>query len=91
MSNASTYDELQERKYDAHPLLRQIIDRDCHVGISNRAVIRHVIAKLRDGYQAFRDMPSEDRRTLMKQCIDIHKANRAEYRAVMYPRYSDEG
>ncbi|WP_145057318.1 hypothetical protein [Adhaeretor mobilis] len=24
------YDQLQAKKHDAHPIVRQIIDRDCH-------------------------------------------------------------
>ena len=39
MSEQPTYEQLQERKYETHPILRQIIDRDCHVGTSNRAVM----------------------------------------------------
>ena len=81
-----TYDELQERKYAAHPIVRQIIDRDCHVSISNRAVVEHVISKLG---QAFNSMPPTDRRRFLRQCIDIHRANRAEYQAVMYPCYRE--
>ena len=81
-----TYDELQEKKYDAHPIVRQIIDRDCHVSLSNRAVVEHVISKLG---QAFKSMPLTDRHWLFRQCIDIHRANRAEYHAVMHPSYSE--
>lgn len=70
-----------------HPIVKQIIDRDCHVGISNRAVIRHVISKLRHGYQTFRQMPAEDRKELLRQCVERHRENREEYVAVMYPNY----
>ena len=66
-----------------HPIVRQIIDRDCHVGISNRAVIRHVISKLRDGMQTYWSMPRDDRRELLRQCIARHRQNREEYAAVM--------
>lgn len=66
-----------------HPIVRQIIDRDCHVGISNRAVIRHVISKLRDGSRTFRRMPKEQRRELMRQCIARHRQNWEEYVNVM--------
>ncbi len=88
---AKTHDELQERKYDAHPIIRQIIDRDCHVAASNRAMVEHVISKLRNGYQTFISMPPADRRGFLRQCIDIHQANRAEYQDVMYPRYGERG
>ncbi len=70
-----------------HPIVKQIIDRDCHVGISDRAVIRHVISKLRYGYQTFREMPTENRKELLRQCVERHRENREEYIAVMYPNY----
>lgn len=82
------YDTLQAKKYETHPILRQIIDRDCHVSLSNRAVIRHVISKLRDGYHTFSGLPKEERRRFIEQCIQIHQANRAEYEAVMWSRAS---
>lgn len=66
-----------------HPIVRQIVDRDCHVSISNRAVIRHVISKLRGGMQTFREMPKKDRRELMRQCIARHRQNWEEYVNVM--------
>ena len=87
----ATFDELQERKYAAHPIVRQIIDRDCHVAISTRAVVEHVISKLRNGYETFISMPPADRRRFLRQCIDIHQANRAEYQDVMYPRHGETG
>jgi hypothetical protein len=72
---------------EIHPIVRQIIDRDCHVGESNRTVIRHVISKLRGRFSTFRGMPRTDRRLLMQQCIQQHRANRDLYVAVMYPSY----
>lgn len=72
---------------DVHPIVKQIIDRDCHVGESYRTVIRHVVSKLRGGRKTFRAMPRPDRRLLMRQCIQQHHANRELYRAVMYPSY----
>lgn len=72
---------------DVHPIVKQIIDRDCHVGESYRTVIRHVVSKLRGGWNSFRAMSRSDRRFLMRQCIQQHRANRELYRAVMYPSY----
>ncbi|TWT48938.1 hypothetical protein [Botrimarina hoheduenensis] len=83
----SQYDQLQAKKHDAHPIVRQIIDRDCHVAESERAVVRHVIGKLADGYQTFRELPKAERRRFIQGCLDVHHANRAEYEAVMWPRY----
>ena len=51
---------------NVHPIVRQIIDRDCHVSASNRAVMRHVISKLREGYRTFRQLPKAERRQLLQ-------------------------
>ena len=66
-----------------HPIIRQIIDRDCHVGTSNRDVVGHVISKLRDGYRTFRELPLADRQQLIEQCIQHHASNLHEYLEVM--------
>lgn len=66
-----------------HPIIRQIIDRDCHVAESNRKVIRHVISKMREGMQSFRSMPRADRREFLKQCVERHRQNRELYATVM--------
>ena len=70
-----------------HPIVKQIIDRDCHVGLPNREVIRHVISRLKDGYATYRSMSRADRRLLMQQCMQRHRENRELYVAVMYPNY----
>ena len=75
------------QQIEVHPIVRQIIDRDCHVGESYRTVIRHVVSKLRGGHQTFPGMQKADRRLLMRQCIEQHRANRELYVAVMYPNY----
>lgn len=87
----SDYERLQAKKRDAHPIVRQIIDRDCHVAEPDRAVLRHVISKLRDGYQTFRGLPKPQRRRFIEDCLAVHWANRAEYEAVMWPRYESPG
>ena len=78
---------MDSQQIEVHPIVRQIIDRDCHVGESYRTVIRHVVSKIRGGYETFRGMPKADRRLLMQQCIQQHRANRELYVAVMYPNY----
>lgn len=70
-----------------HPIVKQVIDRDCHVAESNRTVIRHVISKLRGGWQTFSSLSKSDRRQLMQQCVQQHRDNRELYRAVMFPNY----
>ncbi len=72
---------------EVHPIVARIINRDCHVGSSYRSVIRHVVSKLRHGQETFRAMPREDRRMLMRQCIQQHRENRKLYQEVMYPSY----
>lgn len=66
-----------------HPIVRQIIDRDCHVSLTNRQVIRHVVSKLKDGFRTYRAMPQRDRRTLLRQCIACHRQNVRLYIDVM--------
>ena len=75
------------QQIEVHSIVRQIIDRDCHVGESYRTVIRHVVSKLRGGHNTFRGMPRADRCLLMQECIQQHRANRELYVAVMYPNY----
>ena len=81
------FDALAEKKHSTHPITRQIIDRECHVGLSNRAVFRLVISHLIEGYKTYRSIPKESRRKLLQERIDIHRYNQAEYQAVMYPSY----
>jgi len=66
-----------------HPIIRQIIDRDCHVGESYQSVIRHVVSKLKNGYESFRQLSKVDRKSLIEQCIAQHTANRRLYAEVM--------
>ena len=73
----------EDETVSAHPIIRQIIDRDCHVGTSNREVVRHVISKLRHGYRTFREMPLADRQQLIDQCIQHHASNLKMYLDVM--------
>ena len=73
----------KSKRRTVHPIVRQIIDRDCHVSMRNREVIRHVISRLKDGYTAFRAMPREDRKELMRQCVQVHRENWELYRDVM--------
>lgn len=69
-----------------HPIVRQIIDRDCHVSLTNREVMRHVISKLKAGYRTYRAMPKRDRHELLRQCIACHQANWRLYVDVMRGR-----
>jgi len=66
-----------------HPIIKQIIDRDCHVATSAKEVVRHVISKLSKGYETLRAMPQTDRNLLVEQCIQHHRGNFKEYVEVM--------
>lgn len=66
-------------------IVRQIVNR-CHVGESNRYVIRYVVSRLRNKYQTFAALPKEQRRSLMLQAIKAHGENRGLYRDVMRGR-----
>lgn len=66
-----------------HPIIRQIIDRDCHVSLRKREVVRHVISRLNGGYATFRALAPVDRREFIRQCLQVHRENWELYRDVM--------
>ena len=72
-----------EKNTGVHPIVKQIINRDCHVSMRNREVIRHVISRLKDGWRTYRAMPRKDRKALMLQCIRCHRENWRLYVDVM--------
>ena len=63
-------------------MIRQIVDR-CHVGESNRAVIKYVISRLKQKYKTWATMPRGDRKTMMREIIRIHRTNRSLYNDAM--------
>ena len=62
-------------------IIRQIVDR-CHVGDSNRKVIRYVISRLKNKEQTFWNMSKYDRKVFMKSVIKEHSLNRQMYNIV---------
>lgn len=48
-----------------------------------KEVVRHVISKLRKGYETLRAMPQNDRGQLVEQCVQHHQGNFKEYVEVM--------
>lgn len=66
-----------------HPIVKQIIDRDCHVATPAKDVVRHVISKLKHGYETYRAMPEEERSMLIEQCVRHHLQNWSMYVGVM--------
>lgn len=72
-----------EEVVQVDPIIKMIIDRDCHVNLSNKEVIKHVISKMYNGYNSFKEMEKEDRRKFMKMCIHHHKENIELFNFVM--------
>lgn len=64
-------------------IIRQIVARDCHVSMSNRQVIRHVISRLRGQERTFWAMSTNERKSFMQACINEHTENRQLYLDVM--------
>ena len=81
--NSSDEVLLEDEPISVHPIIRQIIDRDCHVSWSNSEVVRHVVAKLKGGFQTFRNMSLVDRELLIDQCVRQHSGNLRLYVEVM--------
>lgn len=52
-------------------MIRQIVGR-CHVGESNRQVIRYFISRLAHGYATWAAMDRDIRRQVMASAINIH-------------------
>ena len=68
-----------------HPIVSQIVAR-CHVGQSNRAIIRYFVSRLRHGYATWRTLTREQRKDWTRQVIAEHTENRGLYRAVVSGR-----
>jgi hypothetical protein len=66
-----------------HPIISQIIDRDCHVGQSDGDVLKHVVGKLRHGLVTFRLLKPEDQERFAQDCLIQHRGNQDLYRQVM--------
>ncbi len=82
-SAASQRNSRKAAPIEIHPIIRQIIDRDCHVGTSNKDVVQHVISKLKHGLQTFRTMAESERQQLIEQCLAQHRGNLMLYLEVM--------
>lgn len=63
-------------------MIAHLVNR-CHVGESNRQVLRFIISHLKQGYAAWQAMGREQRRLVMRAAFEIHRENRETYRAVM--------
>lgn len=65
-------------------MISMIVGR-CHVGESNRQVIRYLKSRFRKG--AWRKMSRDQRKAIMREAIECHRANRELYVAVMTGRF----
>ena len=77
----------QKRRYTAHPIVRQTIDRDYHVPETNLGVISHHISTLTNGYAALRVLPRACPCWFYTDGVAPHGVNHAEYEAAIRPRY----
>lgn len=68
-------------------MIQRIIRRDCHVSLSNRAVIKHVISRLKHKRSTWLSMSRIDRKAFMRDCIKVHAENCSLYARVMGGRY----
>ena len=67
-------------------MVRSIVGR-CHVGQSNRAVIRYFISRLREGYKTWSAVSRSERKRYMRWIVEAHAENRKLYRSVMNGRF----
>ena len=62
-------------------MIYQIVSR-CHVGESNRQVIKYFISRLKHGYKTWIGVPRDKRKEILREIIKIHEENRQLYREV---------
>ncbi len=63
-------------------MIRMLVGR-CHVGESNKRVIRYVISRLKNKETTFWSLPKDQRKSLMQACVKEHAENRKLYNDVM--------
>jgi len=71
-------------------MVRNIVGR-CHVGKSNRQVIRYFISRLRRKYRTWRTIDRAERKQYLRWVIAAHRANRDLYADVMTPGRARRG
>lgn len=67
-------------------IIGNIVSR-CHVGTSNRQVIKYVISRLKNKKKTFWALSKSDRRYLMETAIKEHSENLKLYRKVNSGRF----
>jgi len=73
---------MQASNSKAPAIVRQIVSR-CHVGDSNRKVIRYFISRLKHGYATWHALPRAERKQWLAWVIQVHAENRGLYDYVM--------
>lgn len=63
---------------EAPPIVRQIVNR-CHVGDSDRQVIRYFISRLKHGYATWRTLTRAERKQWLGWIVATHAENRGLY------------
>ena len=56
-------------------IITRIIDRDCHVSLNYRQVVRHVAFRLKGGWATFKSLPREQRKAFILECCARHYEN----------------
>ncbi len=55
----------------------------CHVGDSNRTVLRYLISRIKGKYRGWIAMPRDKRKAIMAEVVRVHAENRGLYSFVM--------
>lgn len=64
-------------------MINSIVDRHCHVGLTNRQAIKEVINHLECRWNTWKLLSRENKKTFMKLVIKRHEANQRTYSWVM--------
>ena len=67
-------------------MIQFLVDK-CHVGDSNRHVIKFVISRMKHGRETWLKLDRTQRRDVMREAIRAHSENRGLYRNVMSGRF----
>lgn len=66
---------------ETNPIIRHLVG-NCHVGMSDTAVIRHIISRLKEGYKTWKGLDKEQRKKFMRQAVYCHRENQGLYHYV---------
>ncbi len=63
-------------------MIKMLIDK-CHIGDSDREVIKFFIGNLKRGHETWVTVPKGARRKMMKEIVRVHRNNQFLYGSVM--------